>query len=319
MTYQKVDMEAAAKQLTSQMQKAKSTNSFDARGFDSTVLSELDQLTKASVKIMQDYYQKVDQYHAVAKKDMDGLEALVKKGKKITDRDVDVVDTMVKSITRCSTTLTALNKELKAVADFRGPWQAGWKLLVSTPTRLDPYSKIQDDQVRLAKERATLRNRVDEYVSRAQDGQKLAHRNAGMAATSTSDEGSAISQFKSETAKLKSDFDVAAQKARNSLTQLAALNPKVKLSPTDAKMNEQRVINGKTEAKNARGTLKSFGIKVYAFKKTSGNFSSTNRKAADQEYGTAAKALKAAEGDEKKLADVEKKAIKVYEAVKKLK
>jgi hypothetical protein len=97
------------------------------------------------------------------------------------------------------------------------------------------------------------------------------------------------------------------------------LNPKQKLSAADQKMYADAVKQAQFKTKEARGQLKSFGIKVAAFKKSAAQFGDANRKAAEKAYSEAAKALKQSEADGKKIAQVETKAIKHLDAITKLK
>jgi hypothetical protein len=321
MAYSKIDFVGAREALEKEIARAKQLDSYDARAFDGRVLKDLDRLVTSSLAIVDDYHKKVDDNHAVAKKTMDEMEALVKKrGKSLSDADVKVIETMQRTLERSATTIGETSGEVfKALADFRGGWPEKWRPLASNPQLIDPYVARRAKSIDEGKKRDTLKKRVEEYTKRGTDLQKVAKQMKSRGAALAGNEAAEITDFGKAVKAATDNFDVLAQRSRNSLEQVAKLNIKAKLDASNLKMNEQRLLNGRAEAKNARGTLKTASVKLATFKKMAANFDAANRKEAEKAYGVASKLVKAAESAEKKLSETEKKAVKIFETVKKLK
>lgn len=321
MAYSKIDFVGAREALEKEIARAKQLDAYDARAFDGRVLKDLDRLVTSSLAIVDDYHKKVDENHGVAKKTMDELEALIKKrGKSLSDPDMKVIETMQRTLERSASTINETSGEMfKALADFRGGWPEKWRPLTSNPQLVDPLVAKRAKSIDEGKKRDSLKKRVDEYTKRGTDLLKVAQQMKSRGAALAGNEGKEIAEFGKAVKAAKDNFDVLAQRSRNSLEQVAKLNIKAKLDATNLKMNEQRLLNGRAEAKNARGTLKTASVKLATFKKMAASFDAANRKEAEKAYGVASKLVKEAESAEKKLADTEKKAVKVFETVKKLK
>jgi len=319
--YPKQEFGSARDALDKEIARAKQLNSYDARAFDGRVLTDLDRLVTSSLAIVDDYHKKVDENHSVAKKTMDEMEAMVKKlGKKLSASDIKVIDTMQRTLERSSQTIGDTSSAMfTALGEFRGGWPEKWRPLVSNPKLIDPFIARRSKSIDEGKQKDTLKKRAEEYVKRGKDLQKAAAQLQSRGTALAGNEAKEIADFTSEVKKAKEAFDTLAQLSRNSLQQVAGLNVNPKLDATNLKMNTQRLLNGRSEAKNARGTLKTLSIKLATFKKLAGGFDDANRKLAEKAYAATGKVLKEVETAEKKLADDEKKAVKVFDVVKKLK
>jgi hypothetical protein len=109
-----------------------------------------------------------------------------------------------------------------------------------------------------------------------------------------------------------------ARKARLSLDQVAALNPKTKLDAAGLENNETRMLNGRAEAKNARGALKTLQTKVDSFKKLAAKITdAASKTAAATQLSASDRMPKDADKDATAPAAVEAKAEKKLAAIKK--
>lgn len=321
MAFPKIDFDGPVKALTQEIDRAKQRGTYDAAAADRRVQAELDRLVTSSVAIVEQVFQVIDKQSDVAKKTMDEMEALIKKrGKKLTDFEVGVIETGVRTLERCAQTMSDTSRDsMKALLEWRGEWPNTFRKLVSDPRLVDPFiarrkKTIDDGQLKEAR-----RTRVNEYVKRGKDLKKLAQQTATRGAALAQDEGSEIVTFRTDVQAYAKQLTDYVKTVNNSFGPILGLNAKQKLNPADQKMYTDMLAKAQLKTKEARGTLKTFTVKVATFKKSAVQFSDGNRKTAEKEYVVAAKALKQAEGNEKKIADVESKAIKHLTAIKKLK
>jgi hypothetical protein len=317
-TLTRIDFKAAAAKLDQDKKSAEQNGTYNAVAFDKKVIDGIKLLFLGAEDIQAQYYRIVDKNYAVAKKEIETVEKLVKsKGKKLTDGDLKVIATSVRSIERCSEAIGDFSGQMFAALDqFRGAFATNFRPLLSNPDDVKQFLDRRSAGMAADKERDSLKKRIEQYAERAKDmskaGQQLATKGAALGASAAQE----IQGFVTDFAKAKLDYETFAQKARNSLTQLEQLNPKQK--PADMPMAEQRFLNGTKEAKNARGTLKTMNVKLATFKKIGARFTDETLKTATDAYKKAAAELKTAEAAAKKLDTSETKATKIMIAVRKL-
>lgn len=326
MAYALVDFNAAAAEHERNIDAAKLDGSYAAKqkAFDQAVLKDAAALVKAALAVTDDYAKKVTERHKVCKAVIEQMEGILKKKAKTLDAsDMKVMETAARSVKNHSDTLADTSSEaFKALTQYRGAWPATFRKLMSTPAALEPLINARLKSIDEGKQIDTLKQRVGQYVERAQDilktAQKLAAANSG-AEAQPGVAAEDIKVFNEAVAALKFEAEKFLGKANNSLKQLADTDPKVKPDATGAKMNESRLTNGQAESKNARGALKTLTLKIDTFKKVVAKTDGADKKNGTKALDDAGKVLKDLETQEKASAKLAEKAEKVYAALAKLK
>lgn len=326
MAYALVDFNAAAAEHERNIDAAKLDGSYAAKqkAFDQAVLKDAAALVKAALVVTDDFAKKVAERHKVCKAVVDQMEGILKKKAKNLDAsDLKVMETAARSVKTHNDTLADTSSEaFKALSQYRGAWPATYRKLMSTPAALEPLINARLKSIDEGKQIDALKQRVGQYVERAQDLLKTAQKLAAAKSGAQAQPGAAaedIKEFDDAVEKLKFEVEKFLNKAENSLKQLAETDPKVKPDANGAKMNESRLINGRAEAKNARGVLKTLTLKIDTFKKGAAKMDDVAKKAATKAVDEAGKVLKVLETKEKASAKLEEKAEKVYAALAKLK
>ena len=322
MAYHFVDFGANAANLKKDIDAAKAKNAYAGKesAWDQTVLKALGLQVTASVKITDDYARKVAEHHQASKNALDQMEALIKKkGKALADADRKVLETSGRFIATAEEQIRTVNADMfAALSEYRGGWPDDFRALLSKPALIEPFKAARAKTIDDGKNVDALKKRMAEYVVRARELLKLSAA-AGAGSPLAGGAGAAIAELAKEAKALKDQFDVFANKASNSLQQIADLPPKQKVDPKLVAMNQSRLNNGQAEAKNARGQQKTLDLKIEVFKKLAGKLDGAEKKAAAVGVDAAAALAKAVAKSEKDLATLEAKAVKTWAAVSKLK
>jgi hypothetical protein len=305
----------STRDLADQIQKQKDLQSYDAPGFDPTVLRELKSRVDAAVKMEQELATKIKDSHAAAKRDIDLLTALIKKkGKELSQAELAGVDRMVANIAKAS---AAADKEAvdakNPLLPWRAAWETEWRKLLSDPKKLDPYLAQRKPLLDAAPGLTAMRDRMKEYVKRSQDMQKAAKQLVTKVNQSAGGEAKEIADFVKQTGEYTKMCSEASTKGTGLLlaTWLKAGGKTKKPTPDDIDGAEDMLARTEVFAKSIRGALKSYEIKMAAFKKSAARFNGQNKKNAATAYGTAAKGLKSAQAGAKTLASNQAKAAKI--------
>jgi hypothetical protein len=324
-----IDFDKIANDFAVSIAEAKRRGSYNGGGiasaakFDAAVMKALSDRVHAALKVTGDYYEKVKKHHAASKKAIDDMTALIKKkGKTLAESDIKVLET---SARLCATLATQINDTsmdiMPGLIQYRGGWPATYRDLLSPAKQgdLNALQKLRNQDIDTGKTVDALKKRLEEYAVRAPELVKVAKQAAGKESVLAGTEKKARETFTADVTKLKDDYDTFAHKARNSLSQLAALNPKQKLDAGGLKNNDSRLANGKAEAKNARGVHKTLALKVDTYKKLAAKIEGQEKQAAATALAAAAKELATVAKDVPTLTALEVKAEKTVEAIKKLK
>ena len=325
MPYQFVDFLGPQANHANLIDVAKNKGEYDGNEakFDQAVLKDLADAVQRSVSICEQYATKVTEHHAAAKKAIDEMQALIKKkGSKLSDSDINVLETSAKFCNTAKSQLVTDSGEMfTALSEYRGGWPVEYRKVLSAAKQnlVEPFIKMRAKTIDDGKKVDTLKKRVEEYADRAADLVKLAKQSASKTSVVEGQEAKEIQEFSTAVEKLKLEFETLAQKSRNSLQQVADLDSKTKLDKTMLTMNESRLLNGQTEGKNSRGAVKSLGIKIETFKKLSAKFDGESKTLAKAALKTAETYQKTIDKDSSTLDKLETKATKNLAAIKKLK
>lgn len=326
MAYALVDFNAAAAEHKRNIEAATKDGTYAAKQktFDQAVLKDAAALVKSALVVTDDYAKKVTERHKVCKAVIEQMEGILKKKAKALDTsDMKVMETAARSVKNHFDTLGETSSDaFKALSQYRGSWPDTYRKLMSAPAVLDPLVNARLKSIDEGKQIDALKQRVGQYVERAQDLLKTAQKLAAAKSGAQAQPGVAaedIQEFDAAVAKLKFEVEKFLVKAENSLKQLAETDPKTKPDANAAKMNDSRLTNGRAEAKNARGVLKTLTLKIDTFKKVVAKMGDADKKAGAKALDDAGKVLKALEALDKTSSKWEEKAEKVYAALAKLK
>ena len=320
MALQKVDMTSEQQRLAKLIQRAKDLNSYDARAFDGQVTAALRPLIEAGDKIHKDYYKLVDDNIKVAKKAMDDLEKLAKKGKKASDSDLKVMETLVRTLERCSGLVEERDKEMfAAVSEFRGGWDAKWAPLFSDPKLVEPFKKVRGDGIEVGKQKTALRNRMLEYVERGKALVKAVQAQADRGASMSGQGQKEIDALKTAVTRFERDLKDTTEDLPIKLNKILKLDAKTKLNAAMSRAYNGMLSEVQSQSKVVRGVLKTFDIQLTTFKKNAAHFDKESQKKAQAAYDAAKKLLKKYADAEKKYAPLEPKAVKHMAGINKLK
>jgi hypothetical protein len=330
MPHSLIEFDKAAAEFDVKIKEAKQRGTYNGVGvasaakFDAAILKALSDRVHECLKISREYQAKAKEHYEAGKRAIDEMSALIKsKGKKLTDGDIKVLQ----SSARLCETLAQQVKEASAdafpaLAQYRLGWPEKWRPLLSPgkQNEVEALKKLRGEDMDIGKTIDTLKKRLEEYAARAPAMLKVAQQTVSKGSIVAGDEATALVAFNKDVARLKSDYyDKFQTRARSSLKQLTELNPKQKLEPNVLKFQESLLLNGKAEAKNARGVHKTLSITVDAYKKLAAKLDGPAKKAAATALATAAKELAAMAKDVASITALEPKAEKTLAAVKKLK
>jgi hypothetical protein len=323
MAYTFVDFNRTHANLTRDIAEAKTKGQYAGRerAWDQTVLKALSERVQASIAVTDDYKKKVQEHHTACKDTLDKMEALIKKkGKNLAEADTKVLQTSGRFIATAEEQIRTINADMfTSLSEYRAGWPDDFRNLLSNPALVEPLKAARAKTIDDGKHVDALKKRLAEYLVRAQDLLKVATQNTTKGSTLAGDAAGAIRGFKTDTEALKMQFDIYANKASNSLKQIADLPPKQKIDPKLVAMNQSRLTNGQAEAKNARGQQKTLDLKIETFKKLSAKLDGADKKAAAAQTAAAAALAKGVDTAEKALAKLEASAVKVWTAIGKLK
>jgi hypothetical protein len=323
MAYPFVDFNTNAANLKKDIDAAKAKNAYAGKeaSWDQTVLKAVALQVNAALKITDDYAKKVAEHHQACKKALDEMEAPIKKkGKALTDADRKVIATSGRFIVTAEEQIRTINADMfSALSEFRAGWPDTYRALLSKPAQIEPFKAARLKSIDDGKKVDTLKKRLAEYVARAGELLKLAAQAGAAGSTLAGQTAAAAAALVKEVKALKDEFDTYAQKASNSLQQIADLPPKQKVDPKLVGMNQSRMVNGQAEAKNARGQQKTLETRIEVFKKLAAKLDGAEKKAATTALDAARVMAKAVAKAEKDLATLEAKAVKTWAAVSKLK
>jgi hypothetical protein len=322
MAYKLVDFDAGKSKLEDEKEKQEATRSFDAVGFDPAVLRDLKALVTAAIKIEEELHTKITESHGTAKRLMGQMETLVKKGKKLTNADVQVINGMVDTIKECSEEADEASTDAKpALLQWRGDWRGSWIPLLSDAKKADALASQRKRVLDWAPADLAMRKRMNEYATRAKDVQKAANQFVSKGLSLAGNEQDEVRQFTADVKKYADECAKAAKSGAVAQIELWIKNTSVKKKPDPAmlKTYDQMFATCEQLAKPTRGALKTLEIKLATFKKTAGQFDSANRKLAEKAYAVAAKQVKTAQADVKKISNAQSKGAKVLAGLKKLK
>lgn len=315
MAYQLVDF--STNDLADQIQKQKDLDSYDAPGFDPTVLQELKKLVDAAVKMEETLATKIQTEHRTAKQQMDLLEALIKKrGKSLSVQELAGIDRMVVAIKNASDAAEKEALDAKApLLPWRESWPDHWRKLVSDPKKLDVYVAKRKAAIDASPALVALRDRMKEYTKRSVDMQKAAKQLVTKVNQSAGNEANEIRTFATEVKSLTDKCVKAGDTKVGSYAILAMwlkTAPKIKKpSADDIKSAQEMLTKIESSSKGERGALKSLETKLATFKKTAARFDGQNRKNALTAYSEAGKSLKKAQAGVKTLTSNQAKAAKL--------
>lgn len=322
-TYQVVDFDAGKEKLKKEKEKQERARSFDAVGFDPTVLKELKTLVSAAVSLEEQLHAKIAQNHMSAKAAMDKMEKLVKsKGKKLTPVDLKEIDNLLKFIEDARKDADQESEDAKpALLQWRADWRGAWGELLSDPKKAASYIAERKKMLDRAPADLAMRKRIAEYVTRAKDIQKLAKQTTSKGAELAGNEKNEITDFLTEVKKLAEQCTKASTQGPVKQLELWIKNTKHKTRPDDKTLAtyEEMFRTCEDLAKPTRGALKTLDIKLTTFKKTAARFDSANRKLAEKAYADASKLKKTAYENVKKISTAQDKAAKMQAGFKKLK
>jgi hypothetical protein len=323
MAYAFVDFNTNAANLKKDIDAAKAKNQYAGKeaAWDQTVLKAVGGQVDAALKITDDYARKVAEHHQACKKALDEMEALIKKkGKALTDADRKVIATSGRFIVTAEEQVRTINADMfSALSEFRGGWPDTFRALLSKPALIEPFKAARLKSIDDGKKDDTLKKRLAEYVVRSTELLRLAAQAGAAGSTLAGQSAAAAAGLLKEIKALQGQFDTYAQKASNSLQQIADLPPKQKIDPKLVAMNQSRLVNGQAEAKNARGQQKTLDLKLEVFRKLAAKLDGAEKKTAAAALDAAAALAKAVAKSEKDLAALEAKAVKTWAAVSKLK
>jgi hypothetical protein len=321
MTFPKVDMTRAFKHVKKQIDEAQHADAYrdhEAR-YDKLVIDTLQTVVDRSVEVLDDFYRFVDEKHALGKKLIGEMDALVKRaGKSIGPNEIKILETSARNLTKTGEAIKSASDDIyDAVGTFRGGgWQSQWKTLLSDQKLIDAFDHYTFDTMSEGKVRAGLMDRIDEYVKRGAAVLAAAKHAAGQA---DADHAAQVVAFGKHAKEVETSIKIAAKKADALLKPIRELNVKTKLPLNELKEYRNRLIAAQKEMKSIRGMLKTLEIKTEAFKKLARDFDAQQKQSAAGALETAAKVTKSALASHKSLTKAEAESAKALDRIAKLK
>lgn len=339
MAYDLVDFEAARKEHEAEIKKAKAEDENDEEeaeegaggndddgGADQDVLEDLQDLVQDALEIENDVHGRIEASFKKAGKLVGEIESLVrKKGKKLTDADLEFVESKKGEIEEAAEDAKEAESEAApALKQWRADFVKGWRALLSDPKLLDSIVAPRAKALKNAATDSQSVKRIAEYLTRATQIQKLAIQTVNRGASDTAaDQGAEIKEFTAQVVKYTKEIgDQSAVWTRSITTKV--LSPieiaKKKKARPDVKTVqtwEKVLVDAEVKAKPIRGQLKTFETLMVTFKKTAAMFDSANKKTAATAYGNAAKQFKDAATKAKALSNAQSKGKKALELAKK--
>jgi hypothetical protein len=287
-------------------------------------------------KVSREFHEQIQKHHAAGKKALDEMAALVKKGKKLTDDDLKILQS---SANLCATLVRDIKQAVKGFSatlvqyhddeawSDRPRMYREWITHEINPV-LTRIMKERKEDIELGKKVDSLRKRLEQYAARAPEMVKAAQQAvtkqsiiAGGETESRkyNEQMESIKTFLASTTQLSTDYEKFIGVAAKLLSQIADADPKQKLDAKILKAADGQVATGKTAAKNARGVHKTFSIKVDTYKKLVAKFDNRVKKMAAMRVAVAEKELAAMTKQVATLAKIEAEAEKTLTALKKVK